>query len=217
MVGSQDLNVTASGALPFRGNGRTAATAVGRAFERDRDYDVGMSHSSRPTGRTRWLVAIPVVLLLAVLHPVDTAAEIAAGVNGVAQAAEFSATFTLQRFSVEMGRLVAEGTLTDIPPVQGQATTPETLAVAVTGMSRSCEMVHLDFGPLDVKINGTVVHLNDFAIHVSDPGTGPMRQVLCEIGNAPDDVVVLRPLLNELLDLVGCLMRGSGACSRQAA
>ena len=89
-----------------------------------------MSHSSRPTGRTRWLVAIPVVLLLAVLHPVDTAAEIAAGVNGVAQAAEFSATFTLQRFSVEMGRLVAEGTRRDLVSQLGQS---DRIDVSATG------------------------------------------------------------------------------------
>ena len=173
-----------------------------------------MSRSRRPTARRYWLGAL---LLLAVLRPVDTAAEIAAGVNGMAQAAEFSATFTLQRFSVEMGRLVAEGTLTDIPPVAGQTTTLGLVGVAVAGMSRSCEMVHVDFGPLDVNIDGTVMHLNDFAIHVSDPGTGPLRQTLCALGNAPDDVMVLRPLLNELLDLVGCLMRGSATCSRQAA
>lgn len=173
-----------------------------------------MSRSRRPTARRYWLGAL---LLLAVLRPVDTAAEIAAGVNGMAQAAEFSATFTLQRFSVEMGRLVAEGTLTDIPPVAGQTTTLGLVGVAVAGMSRSCDMVHVDFGPLDVNIDGTVMHLNDFAIHVSDPGTGPLRQTLCALGNAPDDVMVLRPLLNELLDLVGCLMRGSATCSRQAA
>jgi hypothetical protein len=173
-----------------------------------------MSPSSQKTAGTYWLGA---VLLLVVLRPVDTAAEIAAGVNGVAQAAEFNATFTLQRFNVEMGRLVAEGTLTDIPPVAGSATTLGLVGVTVAGMSRSCEMVHVDFGPLDVNVHGTVVHLNDFAIHVSDPGTGPLRQTLCAIGNAPDDVTVLRPLLNELLDLVGCLMRGSELCPRRAA
>ena len=172
-----------------------------------------MAHESK-AARRYWLVA---VVLLVVLRPVDAPAEIAAGVNGVAQAAEFSATFTLQRFSVEMGRLVAEGTLSDIPPVAGRATTLGLVGVAVAGMSRSCEMVHVDFAPLDVNVQGTVMHLNDFAIHVSDPGTGPLRQTLCAISDAPDDVMVLRPLLNELLELVGCLMRGSATCSRPAA
>ena len=174
-----------------------------------------MSNSTRPGGYRDWLVAILVVSLL-LLRPVDTSAEIAAGVNGVAQAGEFSATFTLHRFSVETGRLVAEGTLTDIPPVHAGATTLRTLDVAVVGMSRSCEMMRLDFGPLDLNVHGTDVHVNDFAIHVSDPGAGPLRQMLCAISDAPDDIMVLRPLLNELLDLVGCLMRGSRNCSREA-
>ena len=175
---------------------------------------LAMSQSSHPTAGRYWLGAL---VLLVVLGPVDTPAEIAAGVNGVAQTAEFSATFTLQRFNVEEGRLVAEGTLTDIPPVAGQTTTLGLVGVAIAGMSRSCEMVHVDFAPLDVNVQGTVMHLNDFAIHVSDPGTGPLRQTLCALSNAPNDVMVLRPLLNELIDLVGCLMRGSETCSRQAA
>jgi len=106
--------------------------------------------------------------------------------------------------------------LTDIPPVHAGATTLRTLDVAVVGMSRSCEMMRLDFGPLDVNVHGTDVHVNDFAIHVSDPAAGPLRQMLCAISDAPDDIMVLRPLLNELLDLVGCLMRGSRNCSREA-
>jgi hypothetical protein len=50
-----------------------------------------MPHPNRPRGYRDWLVAALVFWLL-MLSPVDASAEIAAGVNGVAHAGEFSAT-----------------------------------------------------------------------------------------------------------------------------
>jgi hypothetical protein len=139
------------------------------------------------------------------------------GGNGIAANAEFSGTFTLQRFVRKTGRLLALGMLTDIPGVQATSRNPlETVRIPVTAMSRSCEPLRVDLGPIDLDVQGRTVHINDFTVQVSDAGSGPLGQSLCSVANAPDDMSTLAPLLNELLELIGCLMRGAGGCARQS-
>jgi hypothetical protein len=163
----------------------------------------------------RILVAL-LFCVLTTLEPAKAGAEIAAGVNGVAAAAEFSGTFTLQRFVSDAGRFVALGMLTDVPGVNATSRdTLEMIRIPVTAVSRSCEMLRVDLGPIDLNLQGPTVHVNEFSVHVSDPSSGPLGQSLCLVANAPDDVTTLVPLLNHLVNLVGCLMRGDEGCSRQ--
>jgi hypothetical protein len=158
-----------------------------------------------------------VLWALVALKPAKVIAEIAAGVNGIAAGAEFSGTFTLQRFVSDEGRLLALGMLTDIPGNDVMSTPiPEMIRVPVTTVSRSCQTLRIDLAPIDLDVQGRTVHINDFAVQVSDAGSGPLGQSLCSVANAPDDARTLVPLLNELLEFVGCLMRGAGGCGRQS-
>ena len=79
-------------------------------------------------------------------------------------------------------------------------------------MARSCETLRVDLAETDVDVQGQAIHLNDFAVLVSDAARGPLEQSLCSVADAPDDASTLVPLLNRVVDLVGCLMRG--ACAR---
>jgi hypothetical protein len=151
------------------------------------------------------------------LRPDRVSGEIAAGFNGVAAGSEFAGTFTLQRFVSDAGRLHAVGVLTDVPGISATSRNgADPVRIPVTAVSRSCEMLRVDLGPVDLTLDGPTVHLNEFAVHVSDTANGPLAQSLCSVANAPDDAAVLIPRLNELLDLVGCLMGGSGGCARQS-
>jgi hypothetical protein len=152
-----------------------------------------------------------------VLKPAGVSGEIAAGVNGVAAGSEFSGTFTLQRFVSDSGRLLALGVLTDIPGVSATSrSTLRPVRIPVTAVSRSCEMLRVDLGPIDLNLEGATLHVNEFAVQVSDTTNGLLAQSLCSVANAPDDAASLIAQLNELLDLVGCLMGGSGGCARQS-
>lgn len=150
------------------------------------------------------------------LSAAPVGAEIAVGVNGVAAGGDFAGTFRLQRFVGDTGRLLALGVLTDVSGVDPSRNRPETVRIPVTSVSRSCEMLRVDLGPVDLALKGVAIHLNEFAVHVADAERGPLAQSLCSVANAPDDVVTLVPLLNELVDLIGCLMRGAGGCGRRS-
>ena len=155
--------------------------------------------------------------VLVTLTPAQADADIAASVDGMAAGAEFSGTFTLQRFVNDAGRLVAQGMLTDIGGVHvTSGTMPETVRIPASVVSRSCEMLRVDLGPIDLDLQGRPIHVNDFSVHVSDAARGPLGQSLCSVASAPDDVDALIPLLNELVELIGCLMRGARGCSGQS-
>ena len=155
--------------------------------------------------------------VLVALKPSPLGAEIAAGVNGVAAGAEFSGTFTLQRFVDEAGRLLAVGVLTNVPGLEAtSAKAIETIRIPVSSISRSCQALRVDLASIDVDVQGRAVHVNEFAVQMSDAGNGPLRQSLCDVANAPDDTTTLVPMLNDLVHLVGCLMRGAQRCARQS-
>lgn len=148
---------------------------------------------------------------LLTLTPDVARAEIAVGVNGIVAGAEFSGTFRLQRFVSDGSRLLAQGMLIDVP---GGRTSSQAIRIPVSAMARSCEALRVDLAETDVDVHGEAIHVNDFAVLVSDAARGPLGQSLCSVADAPDDASTLVPLLNQVVDLVGCLMRGAGGCAR---
>lgn len=143
-------------------------------------------------------------------------AQIAASVNGVIAAQDVTGTFTLQRFVSDGDRLVAVGMLGDVAAGSSSAALrKEPLRLTVTELSRTCETLRIDLGPIDVNLQGAPLHLNEFAILVSDPQRGPLARSLCSIAEAPNEAASLAGRLNELVDLVACLMRGAGECAEQ--
>ena len=171
----------------------------------------------KPTVVARALFAMSALLATA-LVPVVVEAQIAASVNGViAASGDATGTFVLERFVTDDGRLVAVGVLRDVSAA-GSTLLRETTTVRITVNAvsqRTCEMLRVDLGPDDLELHGAEVHLNEFAIVVSDSADGPLRRSLCAVAEAPpSETAKLAALLNDVVNLVGCLMRGATAGCR---
>jgi hypothetical protein len=130
----------------------------------------------------------------------------------------FSGTFTLQRFALQNGQVVAVGQISGIlRDSLGTATTvfktaslPVSLSsggVTTTAVSSpvSCEILHLELGPLDLDLLGLVVHLDRVVLDISaEPGSGNLLgNLLCAITGLLDSPgAKLVQLLNNLLAIL---------------
>lgn len=132
----------------------------------------------------------------------------------VANGGSFSGTYTITKFAKQAGNLVAigtlSGTLTDaggtvIGTVTDQAVT---IPIDLGGSSGSCEILHLDLGPLDLNLLGLQVHLDEVVLDITaQAGSGNLLgNLLCSIAHLLDKggpVSGLVGLLNNLLRALG--------------
>lgn len=170
--------------------------------------------------RTRVVLCAALVLTAAALAvPAATAQPAAAAPTATAvpipitgtlpNAGSFAGTFNLQKFAVQNGQLVAigtlSGTLTDtLGNVLGTVTNvPLTLPVGqATG---TCQILHLELGPLDLNLLGLMVHLNKVVLDItaqSGPGN-LLGNLLCSVAhlldNSASPAAGLAALLNNIL------------------
>jgi|SRR5215208_7333235 len=122
-----------------------------------------------------------------------------------------SGSFELQRFTSQNGVLYAVGeltvTLTDaLGNTIGTVTRQLTIPVTSTAGS-SCQILHLELGPLDLDLLGLQVHLDKVVLDItaqSGPGN-LLGNLLCGIAGLLDQGVPanqLANLLNQLLALL---------------
>jgi hypothetical protein len=119
------------------------------------------------------------------------------------------ATFTLERFTIQDGQLAAVGTLTgtvtDLAAnVVGTVSQQVTLPVTATG---TCQVLHLELGPLDLDLLGLVVHLDQVVLDItaqSGPGN-LLGNLLCAVTHLLDSNATAGALAN-LLNLVLTLL-----------
>ncbi len=122
----------------------------------------------------------------------------------------FVGSLSLQKFSVQNGQLVATGnltgTLTDsLGTVVGTVSQPVTLPV--TNISATCQVLHLELGPLDLNLLGLMVHLDKVVLDITaQQGGGLLGDLLCSLSdllsnNAPLSAVAR--LLNNVLNILG--------------
>jgi hypothetical protein len=123
----------------------------------------------------------------------------------------FAGTFTLQRFTSQGGVLSAVGTLTgtltdSAGTVLGTVTRSLTVPLAV--ITATCEILHLELGPLDLNLLGLMVHLDKVVLDItaqSGPGN-LLGNLLCAVAHLLDSNpsgIGLANLLNQLLRLLG--------------
>jgi hypothetical protein len=121
----------------------------------------------------------------------------------------FVGQFDISRFAVQNGQLVAVGTLTgtltdSLGNVVG--TVSQQLVLPVTNISGSCQILHLELGPLDLDLLGLQVHLDKVVLDItaqSGPGN-LLGNLLCGIAGLLDTNAPLNQiarLLNQLLAL----------------
>jgi hypothetical protein len=126
----------------------------------------------------------------------------------------FQGIFDLQRFQVVNGQLAALGTLTGtLTDAAGNAlgsVQDVVVSLPVTQATGSCQILHLELGPLDLDLLGLVVHLDQVVLDItaqSGPGN-LLGNLLCAVahlldgtGNSPLTAVV--GLLNRILGALG--------------
>ena len=123
----------------------------------------------------------------------------------------FVGTFTVERFAVQGGQLVAIGTLTGeltnlLTREVQQVSQRITLPVSASG---TCEILDLTLGPLDFDLLGLQVHLDQVHLTITaEQGPGNLLgNLLCAIAGLLDNpggnLNGIANLLNRILRLLG--------------
>lgn len=121
-------------------------------------------------------------------------------VNGVAQ----TGTLTITRFVNQNGTLAAVGNLVLGGTDLGTVTAPVN-AAQTTG---TCQILHLDLGPLDLDLLGLQVHLNEVVLDITaQQGPGNLLgNLLCAVAHLLDNTGTptggLAGLLNRILGIL---------------
>lgn len=102
-------------------------------------------------------------------------------VNGVAQ----TGTLTINRFVNSAGQILAVGNLN----LGGQNLGTVQVPVNVTDPAGSCQILHLDLGPLDLNLLGLKVHLNEVVLDITaQQGSGNLLgNLLCAVAHLLDN------------------------------
>ena len=126
-------------------------------------------------------------------------------------------TFDVTRFVVQNGTLQAvgtfSGTITDAAgTVLASGTQQISLPVDLPGSDGTCQILHLELGPLDLNLLGLLVHLDQVVLDItaqSGPGN-LLGNLLCAVAgllNGPTGLnailTQIAALLNQLLGILG--------------
>jgi hypothetical protein len=131
-------------------------------------------------------------------------------IEGTFPGGTFEGTFTITRFLVQQGQLLAQGTLTGqlfdtAGNVIGQVT--QTVRIPVTDISAQgvCEVLFLNVGPITLRLLGLNVFIDEITIRITaDPAGGILGELLCAIADGFDlgNLADVARLLNQLLALL---------------
>jgi hypothetical protein len=122
---------------------------------------------------------------------------------------KFAGTFNIKQFSVVNNQIVATGTLTGtitngIGNVIG--TILKTISMIVSFHGATCDILHLELGPLDLDLLGLIVHLDKVVLDIdADPNGGLLGSLLCAIANLLNTnglLADIAALLNQILALL---------------
>jgi len=169
----------------------------------------GIRHSIR--------FAAPVVAVAVLLgtSPVAMAAPaqakkqqaVSVPVVGSGTAGTFTGALNITSFAVQNGQLVALGTVTGVLTNAAGAVTSIVQAVTlpVSVAQATCDILHLDLGPLALDVLGLQVNLSRVILDVTaQAGAGNLLgNLLCSIAGLLDSPGGLAKLLNDLLGILG--------------
>ncbi len=120
----------------------------------------------------------------------------------------FDGTLDVTRFT-RIGRQIyavgsLTGTLTDLAGNTIGNVTSQQVQLPVSQISSSCDILHLDLGPLDLDLLGLVVHLDEVVLDITaDAGPGNLLgNLLCTVTHlldGPGSIIAIINILNHIL------------------
>ena len=140
----------------------------------------------------------------------QTAGGVTVPISGTtSKGGKFVGNFRIKRFDVVNNQIVAVGTLTGtiqnaVGNVIGTVLRTVSLLTTITGAS--CDILHLELGPLDLDLLGLEVHLNRVVLDIdADPTGGLLGALLCAVANLLNiggPLADIAALLNQILALL---------------
>jgi hypothetical protein len=131
-------------------------------------------------------------------------------INFASPAGSLTGIFNLTRFVVRNGQLAAVGTLTGtITNAAGQTVGAivQTLTLPVFNITGTCDILHLELGPIDLNLLGLVVHVDKIVIDIdAQSGAGNLLgNLLCAVANLLNGGGPLAAVANLLNRILGQL------------
>ena len=123
----------------------------------------------------------------------------------------FNGTFNLQQITTQNGQLAAVGTLSGtLTDALGNVigTVSNVLTTLPLQVSGTCQILHLDLGPVDLTLLGLNVHLNEVVLDISATA-GPgnlLGNLLCSVTHLLDNPgAILGALVAQLNQIIARL------------
>ena len=128
-------------------------------------------------------------------------------VTGSGGGAIFNGTFQLQKFATtDQGQLVATGVLSGVVTAANGVSTSvlRTVSLPAAVGDATCQILHLDLGPLKLDLLGLQVDLSRIVLDITaQSGAGNLLgNLLCSVANLLNDPSGLAKLLNQILDIL---------------
>jgi hypothetical protein len=119
----------------------------------------------------------------------------------------FVGTFALDRFVATSTGVAAVGTIVGtVTDTAGNVTSVvRNVTMPAAGIHATCDILHLELGPLDLDLLGLVVHLNQIVLDI-DAQSGPgklLGNLLCAVVGLLDNPSGLARVLNDILAILG--------------
>jgi hypothetical protein len=124
----------------------------------------------------------------------------------------FEGVLSLTNFVLQDGEVIAEGLLNGVF-TDKKGNIVDTIEDVVTSVAvdlkhskATCDILHLELGPLDLDLLGLIVHLDKIVLDIdADPTGGLLGDLLCSIAGLLDDLDLasLVDALNDLLTIIG--------------
>ena len=131
------------------------------------------------------------------------ASTISVPITGTGGGGTFAGTFTLQRFANQAGQVVAQGIVSGtLTAADGTVTSiAKTVALPAAVTDATCQILHLDLGPLSLDLLGLQVNLSRVVLDITaQSGAGNLLgNLLCGVANLLNDPNGLVKLLNSIL------------------
>jgi hypothetical protein len=124
-------------------------------------------------------------------------------VTGAGGGSTFAGTFQLQQFAVSQGQVVANGLISGIVTAANGTTTSvvQSVSIPVQASGSTCQILHLDLGPLSLNLLGLQVNLSEIVLDITaQSGAGNLLgNLLCSVTNLLNNPTGLAGVLNQIL------------------